>query len=287
VPLLRRDGSRFGVLCALDPRPTQFQPGVLRIFHLLAELVSFQIAAVEAHEEHEAVVLDLRQTVKVRDELLAIIGHDLRTPLSAITIAAAMMQTSSSAAEIRELSTSITAASARMGRLLNTLLDFTRSRLGGGITLSPREANLRDILERVVDEVGIGNPGREIQLVAEGTLDGSFDADRLAQAFTNLVANAIKYSPDDSVVQVRIDDCGPLVRVEIRNQGDLIDPGSAIFEPFVRGERHDRGYGEGLGLGLYIVRQIIHAHGGTVSARASVEEGNVFRVELPRVAIVS
>lgn len=283
VPLLRRDGSRFGVLCAADPLPTEVDPGVVRIFTLLAELISYEMEAVEQREQREAIVLSLQETVKLREELLAIIGHDLRTPLTAITLATAMMQTSASAAEIRELSASITLASTRMARLLDTLLDFTRSRLGGGVTISPRPADLGQLVERVAAEVAIANPGRDIRIEASGDLTGQWDVERVVQAFTNLVSNAVKYSPDASVVNIRLEDCDDLLRVEIRNVGELIENADTIFEPFQRGKGRHHGDTEGLGLGLYIVRQIVTAHGGVVSARASAEEGNMFRVDLPRV----
>jgi signal transduction histidine kinase len=166
--------------------------------------------------------------------------------------------------------------------MISDLLDFTRGRASGGIPIHPQPSDLQQICRHVVEELEAGHPERKLRLSAEGHFHGAWDPDRLAQAFGNLGKNALEYSPEGTPVDLVLRDEGDTVSVAVHNEGPPI-PAEAlpsVFEPFLRAvENHAS---SGLGLGLFIVQQIITAHGGTVEVRSTQEEGTTFTVRLPR-----
>jgi signal transduction histidine kinase len=174
----------------------------------------------------------------------------------------------------------------RMKRMISDLLDFARGRLGGGIPLSPGPLDLASLCREVAEELEAGRPGREVGLELEGDLQGEWDADRLSQLLINLGKNALDYSPEETSVRFTLHGDGECVRLEVHNWGPPIPPEQlgSIFEPFRRFADEERSPSStsGLGLGLYIVEQIVRAHGGEVSVRSTEEEGTRFTVRLPR-----
>ncbi|HYO72137.1 MAG TPA: HAMP domain-containing sensor histidine kinase, partial [Archangium sp.] len=180
---------------------------------------------------------------------------------------------------VRRISTS----AERMERMISDLLDFTRGRLGGGIPITRRPANLRALCRQVVEELEMGSPQRQFRLSAAGELQGEWDPDRLTQLLGNLGKNAADYSPDGLPVDFVLRDEGDTVWVEVHNGGPPIpeDLLPRIFEPFRRatGEGHPT---SGLGLGLFIVQQIARAHAGRIEVRSTQAEGTTFTVRLPR-----
>jgi PAS domain S-box-containing protein len=225
------------------------------------------------------------RTVEFRERFLGIVSHDLRNPLNAIRLSAGTLLRSDGLADhplkaVRRIATS----SERMGRMISDLLDFTRGRLGGGIPIQSRSANLHTLCEQVVEELEVGHPGRELRLTAEGNLEGEWDPDRLAQVLGNLGKNALAYSPWETPVDFVLRDEGDIVSVEVHNEGPPIPEGwlPHVFEPFKRATEKEHGATSGLGLGLYIVHEIVAAHGGTVTVRSSPTEGTTFTLRLPR-----
>ncbi|HEX5748394.1 MAG TPA: GAF domain-containing protein [Archangium sp.] len=229
---------------------------------------------------------ELRRTAEFRELFLGIVSHDLRNPLNAIRLSASTLL-HSEGVEKHQLKAvrRITTSAERMGRMISDLLDFTRGRLGGGIPIHPRPANLRHICQNVVEELEAGHPERKLKLTAVGRFQGAWDPDRLAQAFGNLGKNALEYSPEGSLVDFVLRDEGDTVRLEVHNEGPPIpvEGLSSVFEPFQRAVEHTGS--SGLGLGLFIVQQIITAHGGTVEVRSTEAEGTTFTVRLPRHAV--
>jgi PAS domain S-box-containing protein len=227
----------------------------------------------------------LRQTAEFRERFLGIVSHDLRNPLSIINLSANLLLRQETLPErALRLAQRIALNSELMGRMIGDLLDLTRGRLGGGIPISPAPTDLGPLSRRVVGEVEVAHPSRELRLEARGDLRGEWDADRLGQLLGNLLKNAVDYSPEDSPVTLAVHDEGERVRIEVRNQGEPI-PATLLpdlFEPFRRGAARGSRPFSGLGLGLYIVEQIATAHGGSVEARSTREEGTVFTVRLPR-----
>ncbi|WP_257457797.1 PAS domain-containing protein [Archangium lipolyticum] len=235
--------------------------------------------------ERKRAEAELRQAAEFRERFIGIVSHDLRNPLNAIMLSVNALMGSDCVTErhfktVRRIATS----AERMGRMIADLLDFTRGRLGGGIPISPRPANLRAICRQVQEELEVGNPQRELRLDTRGdSFQGEWDPDRLAQLLGNLGKNALDYSPDGMPVDYVLRDEGGSVCVEVHNGGPPIpaDLLPRIFEPFRRAT--DDGHPtSGLGLGLFIVQQIARAHGGRVEVRSTQEEGTTFGVWLPR-----
>ncbi|HYO74088.1 MAG TPA: HAMP domain-containing sensor histidine kinase, partial [Archangium sp.] len=164
------------------------------------------------------------------------------------------------------------------------LLDFTRARLGGGIPLHRRNVDLRALVRQVLQEVGLNHPGRELREQCQDAGRGLWDADRLAQVLGNLVSNALQYSPKDGLVSVTVVGEKDAVSIQVHNTGEPI-PASLIarlFQPLQRGEDASDNSRRSIGLGLYIVDQLVRAHGGTVGVHSSEQEGTTFQLWLPR-----
>ncbi|QRN96276.1 PAS domain-containing protein [Archangium violaceum] len=229
----------------------------------------------------------LRQTSEFRERFLGIVSHDLRNPLGVITLSANMLLRQETLPErALRLSQRIALNAELMGRMIGDLLDLTRGRLGGGIPIAPAPVDLGLLGRRVLGELEVTHPARELRLEARGDLQGEWDQDRLAQLLGNLLRNALDYSPEDTPVTLTLQDEGAGIRIEVGNRGEPIPAEllPVLFEPFRRGELRGHRRSSGLGLGLYIVQQIALAHAGTIEARSTREEGTVFTVRLPRLA---
>jgi len=228
-----------------------------------------------------------RQTALFREQFLGILGHDLRNPLQAISGNAALLLRYGGLSEQQGRAVHrIVHSSDRMARMINDILDFTRTRLGGGYVLRRARVNVHDVLRQVVEELEVAHPARRFELSGEGDGWGEWDAGRIAQAASNLVGNAVQYSPADSAVRVVAREEGAGVRVEVHNGGVPIPPERMphIFDPFVRGGTAVSQARSGLGLGLYITHEIVKAHGGSLQVRSSAAEGTCFWLLLPRQA---
>jgi signal transduction histidine kinase len=173
-----------------------------------------------------------------------------------------------------------------MARMIGELLDFTRGRLGGGIPVEPHPGDLSTICREVMEELEASRPGARLHLQVDGHGYGEWDAGRLSQALSNLVGNALQYSPEGSPVRVTVDGhAWHEVVLTVHNEGPSIPAEllPELFEPFRRGPRARRDANEsGLGLGLYIVRQIVLAHGGSLEAESREQWGTTFTARLPR-----
>jgi phosphoserine phosphatase RsbU/P len=228
-----------------------------------------------------------RRAVDFQEQLVGIVSHDIRSPLGAIISWARIMAVGGPPPEEQQRTFKrITSAALRIERLTRLLLDFARARLGGGITLEPRRCDMRDLLQKVTHEFRIAYPDRSVLFEVEGEdSSGSWDPDRLGQVLSNLLENALKYSPPDTPVRLAARGDKEQVVLEVHNQGKPIPPELMphIFEPFRRGPQASRTAKTSYGLGLYIVQEIVLAHGGTIDVRSDIEEGTTFTVRLPRV----
>jgi signal transduction histidine kinase len=170
-----------------------------------------------------------------------------------------------------------------MIRMIDQLLDVTRARAGGGIQAEPCEANLADLCNQAIGELELAHPQWTIRREVLGDQDGSWDADRLLQIISNLVSNAGQHGQAEGSIVVRLDGRSTAaVTLEVQNDGVIAEsilPN--LFDPF-RGTRHRRDYSRGLGLGLFIVKEIVRAHGGTVDVASTPAHGTIFTVRLPR-----
>src|SRR6185503_17669806 len=177
----------------------------------------------------------------------------------------------------------IAASAERMMRMVNDLLDLTRGRLGGGIPIEPKRMDLHALCRQVVEDLAVIHPERTVLIDTEGDGVGLWDPDRLTQLMSNLVGNALSYSPEETPVRVSIREQGADVILEVANCGDGIPPEqlTMIFEPFRRGAI-EGGASSGLGLGLFLARGIAQAHGGSIQVRSGPDAETTFTVSLPR-----
>lgn len=220
---------------------------------------------------------------EVRERFITILGHDLRDPLSTVIISANMLAANPGLdKEHRMVASRISRACNRMQRMINDVLDFARGHLGGGIPALPAPTDMGDIVKAATDEAIGANPQRSITCEVSGDLHGSFDRDRVHQAITNLIGNAVRHTQDS--IEVRAYERPDAVVTEVTSHGAPIpeEIRCRLFDPFAS---FDSGSPRrGLGLGLYIVQQIALAHGGTCEVDSS-DSGNVFRIRWPREAI--
>ncbi|HEX8438423.1 HAMP domain-containing sensor histidine kinase, partial [Archangium sp.] len=225
-----------------------------------------------------------QEAVRVRDDLVAVVSHDLRNPISAISMSATVMLRREGLQDWQAKGLSrISSAADRAIRLIRDLLDSTQARVGG-IPVEPRPLDFHELARHVVEEVQLAHPERPISFEARGDSQGAWDADRMAQVITNLVGNAVQHSPEGTPVRVgsRVED--GQVLLEIHNEGPPIPAEllPTLFEPFRRGRSTGGGGVGSVGLGLYISRQLVEAHGGTIQVRSEEGEGTTFTVRLPR-----
>jgi signal transduction histidine kinase len=282
----------IGVLVVEHSRADAYEPQHLRLLSAVASQLGSYLTLARLHEEsaqHANVLRErsdqLRDAARFREEFIGIVGHDLRDPLSAINMAAQLLQEQDASGLEREaLAARIQRSSARMTRMIDELLDFTRGRLGSGLPVSKAPADLGDVARQVADELIGTKPDACIDLRTSGDTTGVWDADRLARMLSNLISNALRYRAPDTPVRVDVRGGVHETSIEIHNLGDPIpdEEISTIFEPFRRApSAHAKSF-EGLGLGLYIARSIAQAHAGSVKVRSSREEGTTFTVCLPR-----
>jgi signal transduction histidine kinase len=228
------------------------------------------------------------RTAKFQEEMLGIVGHDLRNPLAAVLAGAEVLeQLAEDAPALTPTILRIKASAHRMMSIVDQLLDVTRARLGSGIPITPRPTSLVAIVTAVLEELTLAYPKTRFELRPGPGADGVWDPDRLAQVISNLMANGAQYGRPGTPVVVEILGVSGNAVVTVHNtvRDAAIPPHvvAALFEPYQRGKTE--GHATGLGLGLYIVNEIVRAHGGAVEVESTVAAGTVFRVVLPTHAI--
>lgn len=239
----------------------------------------------------ESVTRFTQDTTASKDMFLAILGHDLRNPLSAvITSAEFMLDTSELKEPELTLVTRIVSSSRRMNRLVGDLLDFTRTRLGAGIPIVRTEISLKKVIHDVVDEIAAAHPSRSIDVTGDDPKTGCWDCARISQVLANLIGNALEYGSDRSPISIDLKGDEKEARIAIHNHGAAIAPAElkGIFNPMKRtetaGNSPSRGPSGNLGLGLYIAERIVNAHKGRIDLESSDAAGTTFTVHLPRSA---
>jgi signal transduction histidine kinase len=226
-------------------------------------------------------VTERRRTQEVQAHLLGITGHDLRTPISVVRVSVDVALRDAQLSERnRRVLERAAGAAARMSRLVNDLLDYSRARLGKGIPIAPRPSDLDAICRDIIEEVSSANGGRRIAYHPGADGAGEWDPDRIGQVLSNLLTNAVRYSPEDAAVSVAWHALGDRRVISVHNEGPPIDQAllANLFEPFERGRSAASG---GTGLGLFIVREIVRAHGGSVAVASDARDGTTFSVSLP------
>jgi signal transduction histidine kinase len=219
---------------------------------------------------------------------LAILSHDLRNPLNAITLSAKVARRDSAGNHSNDpLLSSIVSSADAMAQLVDDLLDFAQSGLGGAIPVRPARFEIDALCSQVVDELRRGHPGRIIRYSGPENLSVTWDPGRIRQVISNLLGNAIQHGSADSPVDLELSVVDGSVQIKVCNQGPPIPPGQLhwIFDPLKRGATAESDVvpasGRSVGLGLYIARAIVMAHNGTISVISTAAEGTCFTVRVP------
>ena len=272
VPLVVA-GAIKGILVVVRPAPSS---SVEHDEWLLSALADQAAVALEKTR--------LDEIGEFREQLIGIVGHDLRNPLTTVLMAARLLiQREGLGEKETELARRITRSASVAVRLVDQLLDLTRSRLGGGIPIDPKRFDMNDVCQQVIGETELRHPDRPLRVGLRGDLVGVWDRDRLYQLLANLVGNAVQHGEPRSPIELRIDGGETEVVIEVANRGTPIPPASLplIFDAFrLRGSHRSRTHG--LGLGLFIAQQIARSHGGSIAVTSSESDGTTFRVHLPR-----
>lgn len=277
VPIILGDGTFFGTLCAIDSRPAQVsRPHIVGMFKLFADMIGHHAEAWQSVVASHTALRDEREASALREQFIAVLGHDLRNPLAGIAAGARILGKENLSPRGVEILGLVNQTVGRMSGLIDNVMDFARGRLGGGITLNRTARPIAPILTQVVAELQTGHPDREI--VTDFAVDGPVDCDpvRIGQLFSNLLSNAMAHSAPGSPVRASAAIVGDCLELRTVNHGKPIPPEARarLFAPFARSEK------QGLGLGLYIAAQIAKAHHGTLEV-GSAGEDTVFTFRMP------
>ena len=272
IPITMPDGSFFGTLCAIDPKPHVVNtPEIVGSFKLFADLIAFHLDANLRLAKAEAAMVREREVSALREQFIAVLGHDLRNPLASVSAAAQMLLRRPE--RTANLADQIEQSVSRMAGLIEDVLDFARGRLGDGLQLDrDPERPLGPTVTGVVEELRNTHPDRVVEL--ELRLEQPVDCDRarIGQLLSNLVANALTHGLSTEPVRVRAVAAQGWFELSVANGGVPIpaDTLGNLFQPFFRGPApHNR---QGLGLGLFIASEVARAHGGTLEVTSTMAE---------------
>lgn len=252
--------------------------------HLLLSAVRSAVRARRRQYQMRDLVRELSRAVELSDLFVAILGHDLRTPLGAIRMSAELIVRSPEDVRALRPAGRIVASADRMTRMIEQLLDFARVRRGAGLGLEVVATDLDDLVRPVLQELGDAHPEARIDVTPSGDLGGRWDPDRLAQVVSNLVGNAIQHGTPGETITLELDGASRAnVRLRVGNRGAIAEAAQAtLFDPFKRATSATA-RAKGLGLGLFIAREIVRAHGGDLTVHVS-DGRTTFEATLPREA---
>jgi signal transduction histidine kinase len=283
VPIIRAKGGYFGNLTALDPGPAKVsEPRILSMFIEFAALIAAQLDSQLLQEQEHRALLDERAAGELREEFIAILGHDLRNPLHAIYAGGDLLERKLTDPDLSVMASRIKANVRRMSALIDDVLDFARGRLGGGIGLELTEIeNINTGLATVIQELRDAQPDSIILSDIHVNRPVRCDLGRFQQVASNLLGNALTHGLPGSPVRITASVDQEELVLEVWNAGEPIPAESLgkIFEPFWR--HSVSASRNGLGLGLHICSQIVHAHEGRISVTSSRERGTQFTARLP------
>ncbi|MBD5779222.1 GAF domain-containing sensor histidine kinase [Pelagicoccus sp. NFK12] len=282
LPISGCEGQLFGWLCVFDGRPNAFKPDMVGVLTLLGELLRQQLCTKCPRQELEEQLLAEREASRAREEFIAVLGHDLRNPLTSIIWAADLMRIQNDGPDRDELYQILRSCGLQIGNLIEDLLDFARGRLGKGIPLERRcQLDLTVLASEAISELCLSRPGRVIRLLHSDPVVACVDEVRFRQLLSNLLGNALQHSPPSEPVNIGLDYRGDMVRIAITNGGPPLseENRASLFSPFALRSSH--GSRPGLGLGLFIASEIARAHGGAIEVSAG-DDGTTLTTLLPR-----
>lgn len=283
LPIFLSDGTFFGTLCAIDPSPVDLSTlPVEKVLGLYTKLIAAQLESELRRDRAELALLDAEEVGRLRDQFVAVLGHDLRNPVQSISMGAQVLEGALPEGRERRIAVHIQRSTQRMSELITNVLDFARGRLGSGldVVLEPSTHLIGD-LEHTVSEIQRANPDKEI--IVSTSLLHTFQCDRqrIAQLLGNLVSNAVNHGARESPVRVSLRSDENEFELAVTNSGEPIDHEKIgrLFEPFTRGT--SAAPNPGLGLGLFIASEIAKAHAGKIEVSSSTDETRfVFRMPI-------
>ncbi|MGF6220973.1 ATP-binding protein [Pseudomonas sp. YL-218 TE3947] len=253
--------------------------------HQILDMIRFNEAIDQALVESIAAYGQAVETT--RKQVLGVLGHDLRTPLSAVTLGADLLrQTEELGTHGKKIISQIATSVQSANQMVNDLLDLARCNLGTGIPVRPESTDLSSVCRAVVDELIIAHPKAHIIFNATGSVTGQYDPSRMAQVFSNLIGNAARHGSPQHPINVSLNGDDTFACFCVQNYGKPIPPSElpSLFNPEGRYSKYSEGEpgaSSGLGLGLFIAAQIVEGHGGTIEVESTQEQGTIFRVILP------
>jgi signal transduction histidine kinase len=274
MPIFLRNGAFFGTLCAIDARPAVVNtPAVLGILKAFAELIAFQLQAQQRLDVAEADLLTERTASELREQFIAVLGHDLRNPVAAILAGTRVLQK----LPVQDAALPVVAmmhrSVKRMTGLIDAVLDFARTQLGSGLGLERQAVgSLEPVLQHVADELQAASPDRVIELYTDLKEPVRCDPRRIGQLASNLIANALTHGAIGSPVRISAVTNRGVMELWVANGGKPIQPAllGKLFMPFVRASVGSNQ--QGLGLGLFIAQEIARAHEGTLVVTSNQQE---------------
>ncbi len=282
VPIIKSNGDYFGNLCAIDPDPKVVSDArTVRMFSAFAAMIALQLENDDRYALAAREVADQRAAAELREQFIAVLGHDLRNPLAAVGTAGELLIRRPGEQD-QKLGQRLRASTRRMAALIDNVMDFARTRLGSGIGVEIRSAeHLATVLREVVDEARAAHPGLDLRADIEINVPVACDPNRIQQLLSNLLGNAYHHGAQDQPVFVEARVVDGWLELSVRNAGDVIAPADLrkIFQPYWR-PAHGKP-GGGLGLGLYICSEIVKAHAGEFSATSTAADGTRFKVRIP------
>lgn len=283
VPIFTEGGRFFGTLCAIDSEPRNFDEGsIVQTLCLFASLVASNLSLAARAMDAESALQSELDTGVLREQFLAVVGHDLRSPLQAAILATEALQQPALEHRRDLLLDRLGGSLNRMAGLVDDVMDFARARLGSGVPLEIIErSDLQAIVETAIDEVRQGQPHCRIALRGEVRGSMGIDGKRMHQLLANLLNNAVTHGDVAQPIQVDVEQRPDAISVSVTNGGTPIAPDMLhqLFEPFVRPD--GSASRPGLGLGLYIAAQIARGHQATLSVTSTREHGTTFTLSMP------
>lgn len=283
IPIIKADGEFFGTLCAIDSVPANLDdPAIEKTLTLFAQLIAMSLDTQGHLHATKTALADANEMGRLREQFIAVLGHDLRTPLSAIRMSADLLDSKVEDKRSRTLLSAIRTSSVRMGVLIENILDFARGRLGSGIPVQRKLVDdLQQTLRQTLEEIQVAYPQAKFIDSLEVPAGVYCDPLRISQLLSNLLGNAVTHGSIAEPILLKAFAEGDEIVISLTNQGTPIPPAlmPLLFEPFSRSEAGQRH--EGLGLGLYIAGQIANAHNGTLSVTSDRETGTCFVARFP------
>jgi phosphoserine phosphatase RsbU/P len=275
IDMVTASGEPMQMICnALEGRDGDGKPLFTRLAVLKAtDRRRYEQELLAAREAAKKSLENERETSELREQFIAVLGHDLRNPLASISAGARILGRDAKSEREHQVAVMLQTTVMRMAELIDNVLDFARGRLGGGIALERNaDAPLEPVLHQVIDELRLSSPGRQIEVEYSIDVPVNCDRGRIGQLVSNLVGNAITHGATNVPVRVRAETEGGLFELSVANGGAPIPEAAMerLFEPFFRGEV--RASRQGLGLGLHIASQIAKAHEGVLTVTSTIEE---------------